>query len=119
MDSRGAAPARAGWGRLGRSWVRNSNCSIFLQLVEAAVGDNVARVDSIHLRQTAVRDSRLYGAQMSDVVLNHIHERCLAILLNGGCWNQRHSLQRIYQQASIHKLVREERIIFIVEDGPC
>src|SRR5580704_9789964 len=97
MDSRGAAPARAGWGRFGRSFVRNNNCSIFLQLVEAAVGDHVARIDTFHLRQTAVRDSRLYGVQMSDVILNHIHERCVGSLLSGGWWNQRHWLQRIYQ----------------------
>ena len=54
---------------------------------------------------------------MRDIVLNHIHERCLAILLDGGCWNQRHPLQRIHQQPRVDKLVGEERIIFVVEDG--
>src|ERR1700676_625729 len=56
---------------------------------------------------------------MRDIVLNHINERCLTILLNGGCWNQRHPLQRIHQQPRIDKLVGEERIILIVEEGSC
>src|ERR1019366_5662086 len=56
---------------------------------------------------------------MRDIVLNHIHERCLAILLNGGCWNQRHPLQRIHQQPCVNKLVGEERITLIVEDSSC
>src|SRR5208282_6653675 len=45
------------------------------------------------------------------------HERCLAILLNGGGWDQRHPLQRIHQKVRIHKLVRKERIILILELG--
>src|ERR1035437_3640208 len=56
---------------------------------------------------------------MHDIILNHIHERCLTILLNGGCWNQRHPLQRIHQQPRVDKLVGEERITLIVEDGSC
>ena len=56
---------------------------------------------------------------MRDIVLDDIHERCLAILLNGRCWNQRHPLQRIHQQPRVNKLVGEECIILIVEDGSC
>ena len=109
----------AGCGRLVRSFVRNDDRGVVLQLIEAAVGDNVSRIDAVNLRHTAVGNSRLYAAHVSDIVLNHIHERCLAILLNGGCWNQRHPLQRIHQQPRVNKLVGEKRIILIVEDGSC
>src|ERR1035437_7811688 len=56
---------------------------------------------------------------MRDIVLNHIQERGLTILSNGGCWNQRHPLQRIHQQSRVDKLVGKERIILIVKDGSC
>jgi arginine exporter protein ArgO len=46
--------------------------------------DNVSRIDAVDLRHPAVGDSRLYAAHLRDIVLNHIHERCLAVLLNGG-----------------------------------
>src|ERR1035437_3492564 len=92
MGSRGAAPIRGGRGRLGQTLVRslvrilirNYDRRVLLQLIEAAVGDNVSRIDAVNLRHTAVRNSRLYAAHMRDIVLDHIHERRLAILLNGG-----------------------------------
>src|SRR6202035_2635733 len=117
MDSRGRAPACAGWCGLGRSLVCKSNCGVLLQFVEVAVGHNIARINAFDLCSTAVCNSWLYGAQMSDIILDQIHERCLAILLNCGGWKQRHPLQGIHQQPSVHELVREKRIILIVEDG--
>src|SRR5580658_9966227 len=117
MDSLGAAPARAAWGRLGRRLVRNRDRSLVLQLIEAAVGDNVSGIDAVNLRDPAGCNSRLDAAHVSDIVLNHIHERCLAILLNGGSWNQRYPLQRIHQQPGVHKLVWKERGVFVGEDG--
>src|SRR5580692_12005170 len=101
MDSRGAAPLgvrRSGLVRalirsLARSLVRSlaGNCyrSIVLQLVEAARGHFVSGIDPVNLGQAAVCYSRRYAAQMRDIALNHVNERCLTILLDGGCWNQR------------------------------
>src|ERR1700685_4769649 len=113
MDSRGAAPVGGSWSGIGRSLVRNDDCSIVLQLIEAAVGDNVSRIDAVNLGYPAVGNSRLYAAHMSEIVLDHIHKRCLAILLNGGCRNQRHSLQCIHQQMGVNKLVLGELIILV------
>ena len=54
---------------------------------------------------------------MSDIILNHIDERRLAILLNGRSRNQRHPPQCVHQQPRVDELVREERIVFVVEEG--
>ena len=88
---------------------------VILQLVEATVSDDIAWVDAFHLGFTCVGDSRLYVAHVCDIVLNHVDKRSLAILLNGRCRNQRHALQRIHQQTRVYELVREKRIILIVE----
>src|SRR5580704_1198736 len=121
MDSLGAAPVCAGGGglvwRVVGGGVGNSDGGVFLQLIKAAVGDNIPGIDAIDLHQAAIRNSRLYAAHVCDVVLNHIHEGCLTILLSGRCWNQGHALQCVHQQPRVHKLVWEERIAFIVEDG--
>src|SRR5580698_7278644 len=101
MDSRGAAPVGGGWRRIGRSLVRN--------------GDRITSVDAVNLGHAAVGNSRLYAAHMSEIVLDHIHKGCLAILLNGGCWNQRHPPQCVHQQMGVNKLVGEERILLVVE----
>ena len=79
MDSLRFAPARVGRGRL----VRNDHRSFVLQLIEAAVGDNVSRVDAFNLRYTAVGNPRRYAAHVSEIVLNQIDKRRLPILLNG------------------------------------
>jgi hypothetical protein len=49
--------------------------------------------------------------------LNHIHERCLAILLNGGSRNQRYPLQRIDQQPRVYKLVWKECGVLVAKDS--
>ena len=98
--------------------IGNDYRSVILQLVKAAVGHHIAGIDAINLRLTRVRNSGLYAAHVRDVVLNHVHKRCLAILLNRGGRNERDSLQRVHQQARVHKLIREERVIFVVEDRP-
>jgi hypothetical protein len=82
MDSMRFAPAGAGGDRR----VRNHR-NVVLQLIEAAVGDNVPGIDAVNLREPAVRNSRLYAAHMSEIVLNDVDERCLAVLLNGRGWN--------------------------------
>ena len=69
----------------------------------------------VNLRHPTVGNPRLDAAHVSEIVLNHIDKRCLAILLNGRRGNQRHSLQRIHQQPRIYKLVGEERIVLVVE----
>src|ERR1700683_2147893 len=112
MDSRGAAPLRTGRSAFARRVIRSlarsltssltrrrardCNRIVVLQLVEAAGGDDVSRIDAVDLGQPAVGHSRRYAAQMRDIALNYIHERCLTILLDGGGWNQRYSLQRIH-----------------------
>src|SRR5579862_2187998 len=98
MDSLDAAPLCAGRSPLGRSLIRRlartlarslvwglaRECDrcLVLQLVEAAGGDDVTRIDAVHLGQPAVCNSRGYAVQVRDIVLNHIYERRLAILLN-------------------------------------
>src|SRR5580700_4311337 len=104
MDSLGAAPVGAGrctfgratvrrstvrWSvrrsivpRLGLSIVRDGDCGVLLHLVEVAVGDNVAWTDASHLRETTLDNSRRHIAQVSDIVLNYVNERCRAVLLN-------------------------------------
>jgi hypothetical protein len=79
MDSLRFAPARFGRGRL----VRNNDRSIVLQLIEAAVGDNVSWVDAFNLCYTAVGDPRRYAAHVSEIILNQIDKRRLPVLLNG------------------------------------
>ena len=97
--------------------IRNDDLGVVLQLLKAAVGDHVSGIDAVNLRHTAICNSRLDAAHMSDAVLNHVHERCLAVVLDGGGGDQRHPLQRIHQQPGVHKLVGEERVVLVVEDG--
>src|ERR1700733_4753802 len=134
--SRGAAPLRvlAGAGRSvasvrrgggvtsigasGRGGVLNYDLGVVLQLVEAAGGDNVSGIDAVNLCRAGVSDSGLYAALVSDIILNHIDERGLAILLNGWGRNQCHACQRVHKQARVYKLVWEECIILVVENRP-
>src|ERR1700683_373128 len=124
MDSLGPAPAGAGRRRFGRATVRRStvcrstvrgsvrrsivprlglsivrdgDCGVLLQFVEVAVGDNVAWTDPSHLGETGLGNSRRHIAQVSDIVLNYINERCRAVLLNSRRRNLRYTLQRIHQ----------------------
>ena len=53
---------------------------------------------------------------MRDAVLNHKDKRHIAVVLDGGGGDQDHVLQRIHQQAGIHKLVGKERVVFVVEE---
>src|ERR1700679_1302583 len=111
MDSLRLAPARAG-----RDWfIRNDDRHVILQLIEGAVGDNVAGIDAVNLRDTPFGNSGLNATHVSEIALNHIYEGRLAILLNRGCRNQGYALQRIHQQARVYKLVREEGIILVLE----
>ena len=83
-DGLTAAAARAVWRLAAAGLVfDDGDRGVVLQLVEAAVGDHVAGIDAVHLRYAAVGHSRLDAAHVRDVVLNHVHERGLAILLNG------------------------------------
>ena len=135
MDSRGAAPA--GRSRLrtfdaalacpfcpavistaASSGVAGGDCDVILQLVEAAGSNDVSRVNAFHLGDAAVGYAGLYAAHMSDIVLNYVHERCRAILLNGRCRNQGHALQSVHQQTRIHKLIGKERVVLIGKDSP-
>src|SRR5580658_8182406 len=102
MDSLAAAPILFARGRL----VRDSDLSVILQLIEAAICHNVSGADACNLCYACVSNSRPYSAQVSDIVLNDINKRSLPILLNGRRWNQGHSLQRIHQQARVDKLIR-------------
>src|SRR3984885_13365558 len=111
MDSRSAAGGRAGRDRLFYYVYRR----FVLQLIEAAGGDNFSRIDAFDLGYTSLCNSRLDAAHLNEIVLNHIRKRGLAVLLNGRRWKQRHPLQGIYQQSRVYKLVREERVIFVVE----
>src|SRR5580658_8112200 len=114
MDSRGAAPLCAGWG----SGVRDNHLGIVLQFIETAVGHHVSGIDSFHLRDPAVGNSRLDAAHVSDIVLNYIHKRRLAILLDGGRLKERHSLQRVYKQMCVYELVREKSAVLVVKLRP-
>ena len=61
---------------------------VVLKLVESAVGDDIARVDAFHLGRAGIGDSRLYVAQMGDIVLDHVDEGGRAVLLE---WRTRES----------------------------
>src|ERR1700722_7116616 len=77
----------------GRFAAGKGNPSVVLKLVEAAIGDYISRIDAFHLRQSFIGHPRLYVAQVSDIVLNHIHKRSLTILLDRRRGNQGHSVQ--------------------------
>ena len=83
---------------LGRGWFGacNGNRRVVLQFVEAAIRNDISRVDAFHLRESVVGCSRLDVVQVSDVILNNIHKRSLAILLNGRRGSQGHTFQRLH-----------------------
>src|SRR5271165_6605876 len=89
---------------------------VVLQLVEAAIRNDISRVDAFHLRESVVSCSRLDVVQMSNVILNNIHKRSLAILLNGRRRNQGHTFQGLHQQPRINELVWEQSEIVITKN---
>src|SRR5208283_3462956 len=112
MGSLRFAPTSAGGDRL----VGNNDRGVVLQLIEAAVGNDVARNEAVNLGCTAVCHARFNAAHVREIALNHVHKRCLTILLNGGGRNQRHSLQCIHEQAGVYKLIGEECVVLVVEE---
>jgi hypothetical protein len=102
---------------LGIGWFggRNDNLRVVLELVEATVGDNISGFNSFYLREPVIGDPNLDVLQMGDVVLNDVHERCLAVLLDRRRRNQSYSFEGFHQQPRIDKLVRKQREIIIVE----
>src|ERR1700722_2395115 len=113
-DSCSLATRLLGSGWFGR--LRNGNLRVVLELVEAAVGNHISGINSVHLREPVIGYASLDVLQMGDVVLNDVDKGCLAVLLNGRRRNQGNSFQRFYQQPRIDKLVREQREIIIVEN---
>ena len=99
-----------------RGLVRNYDLGVVLQLIEAADGNDVSGIDAVNLCRAGVGDTGLNAALVSDIVLDDVDERRLAILLNGWARNQGHASQRVYKQARVYKLIWEERIMIVVEN---
>src|SRR5271154_5653793 len=111
MDSRSAAPLGAG----GRGGLGDDDLGVVLQLIEAAGGQHIPRVDARHLRRSAVGYASLNRAHMRGVVLDYIDERGLTVVLNGGGGNEGCVVQSVDQQLCVYELIRKKSEVLIVE----
>ena len=64
--------------------IRNHDRRVVLQLFEAAIGDDVSRIDTFDLGEPVIGHSRFDLVDVRDVIFEHIDEGSLAILLNRG-----------------------------------
>src|SRR5271156_1768581 len=96
----------------------NRDLRIVLQLVKAAVCNDVPGVDAFDSGLPGVRDTWLDVANLSRAILDEVNECGLAIMLNGGSRNQRDPLQSVHQQPGVHELVGEQTVVFVIEERP-
>src|SRR5258705_5390056 len=93
------------WGRASclDRLVRYNDLRTVLELIEAAGGDDVARIDAFDGRHAGVRSSWLDGLHSCSVVPDHVDEGLLSVVLNGIRGNQRDALQRFDQKPRVHE----------------
>src|SRR6516162_9579346 len=98
MDLKGSRSAllRAGGGRDGNAG--NSNLGVVSQLLKAAVGQDIARFNSLYCRRAGVLYARLDILQVGRIVLYDVDKGRGAIVLYGRGGNQGCVLKRIHQQ---------------------
>src|SRR5580658_1780764 len=110
-----------GWtlARSGGNWLLgNDDFRIVLQLVKAAVGNDVAWIDALDGGLAGIHNAWRDIADLGGVILDYVDKRGLAIMLNGRGRNQRDSLQGGHQQPGVYELIGKQGIVLVVEKRP-
>src|ERR1700761_423749 len=95
----------------------DDDLSAVCQLLETAVGDHVSGVESLYLGGVGLGDARFDVMHMRDAILNKKNIGHVAIVLDRGGRDENNVLQRVQQQAGVHKLVRKEHVVDVLEQG--
>ncbi len=88
--------------------IGEDNRRVVLQLVEAAVSDHIAGIDTFYLGSIPIGGTGPDTLHVCCVVLNHIDVRYLSVVLYRGRWDQGGPVQCIDQKADIYKFICEQ-----------
>ncbi len=78
-DSRSSTPTG---GADRNRFIGDGNLRSILELVEAAIGENISRINTSDLRRVSVSYSCFDVFQVGDIILDHVHKRHLTVMLN-------------------------------------
>ncbi len=96
---------------------RNDDFGVVLQLLEAAVGDDISGVESLHLGHSSLGDARFYVMDVGDVVLDEENIRLIPIVLDGRGGDEDDVFERVQKQTGIDELVGKERVGLVLKEG--
>src|SRR5579871_5387027 len=98
-------------------YFRDRHFGAVLQLLKAAVSNNVSGMDPLNRDHAGIGDSSLHIRHLRLTILDDINKSDIAVVLYRGIRNQNLVRKRLYCQPGIHELVGKQSLILVIKRG--